>query len=228
MNRTANVMRMHAKDIFSWFYLPWIIIGGNFLINLIISLLVQAENNNTNGGMASLFVYFLIIGMITLHQTFPFSLSLSIRRTDYFWGTAVVAGVVGLVCSLIVVVMSAIEGQFGGWMGSFYFFRIYFISDHGWLNELWFYLSLILHLFFTGFLLACLHRRLGAAKLTIILGVLFIAFTAFSLLASYYGWWRTLLDAVIRMGPIQLVSLLSVLTLAYIGISLTVLRRTTV
>lgn len=229
MNRTLNVMRMHNKDLFSWLYLPWIIVGGNFLINLLTtSAIHDGDSTVSTGGMVSIFIYFLIIGMIMLHQTFPFALGLSVRRSDYFWGTVAVAGVSGFVSALIIVIMSAIEGQIGGWFGSFYFFRLSFISDHGILSELWFYLSLMLHMFFSGFLVGCLFRRLGGIKLTIILGVLFIIFTVFTLLATYNGWWTSIVEAVVRMGSIHIISWVALATLIYLGISYMALRRATV
>ncbi|MDF2937623.1 MAG: hypothetical protein K0Q90_2996 [Paenibacillaceae bacterium] len=228
MNRTVQIMRMHMRDFFTWLYLPWIIVGGNFLINLIITLLISAKGNSSNGGLLSLFIYFMIIGMITLGQTFPLSLGLSVRRTDYFWGTSAVIGVVGVASALFITILSAIEGHFGGWMGAFYFFNIEFISEHGWLSEFWFYLALFLHLFFLGFVIACINRRVGAYKLFLILAALFVIFTVLSLLATYYGWWVTLFEGIVRMGPIQIMSWFSLLTLVYLGISYKALRRATV
>lgn len=228
MNRTLNVIRMQSKDLFSWLYLPWIIVGGNFLINLLTTSAVHNEDTTVStGGMASIFIYFMIIGLIMLHQTFPFALGLSVRRSDYFWGTAAVAGAAGLVSALIIVIMSAIEGQIGGWFGSFYFFRLYFISDYGILSELWFYFSLIMHLFFSGFLISCLYRKMGGTKATVILGMLFIVFTVFSLMATYNGWWADILKAVADLGAIRIISLFSLVTVVYIGFSFTLLRKTT-
>ncbi|RAV06495.1 hypothetical protein [Paenibacillus sp. YN15] len=229
MNRTLSVMRMQAKDLFSWLYLPWIIVGGNFLINLVTTSAIHDEDTTVStGGMASIFIYFMIIGLIILHQTFPFALGLSVRRTDYFRGTIAIAGIAAAISALIIVIMSAIEGQLGGWLGSFYFFRLYFISDHGFLSELWFYFSLILHLFFSGFLVSCLFRRLGGIKLTVILGALFILFTVFSLMASYYGWWLEIGKALASLGAIKIISLAFLVTLAYAGFSYALLRKTTV
>lgn len=228
MNRTLNVMRMQSKDLFSWLYLPWIIAGGNFLINLITTGAIHNEDTTVStGGMISIFIYFLIIGLIILHQTFPFALGLSVRRTDYYWGTAAVAGAASLVSAFIIVLMSSVEGQLGGWFQSFYFFRLNFISDHGLASELWFYFALILHLFFTGFLISCLYRKMGGTKSTVILGLLFIVFTVFTLLATFNNWWTDILKVVVDLGPIRIISLFSLLTVAYMGISFTLLRKTT-
>jgi hypothetical protein len=228
MNRTLNVMRMQSKDLFSWLYLPWIIVGGNFLINLLTTGAIHdGDSTVSTGGMASIFIYFMIIGLIILNQTFPFALGLSVRRTDYFWGTVAVAGVAGLVSALIIVIMSAIEGQIGGWFQSFYFFRLYFISDHGFIGELWFYFSLIMHLFFSGFLISCLYRKMGGTKATVILGLLFIVFTVFSLMSTYNGWWADILKAIVDLGAIRIISLLSLVTVVYIGLSFSILRKTT-
>ncbi len=228
MNRTLNVMRMQSKDLFSWLYLPWIIVGGNFLINLLTTSAIHGEKTTVvTGGMASIFIYFMIIGLIILHQTFPFALGLSVRRTDYFWGTAAVAGAASLVSAVIIVLMSAIEGQIGGWFQSFYFFRLNFISDHGLASELWFYFALFLHLFFSGFLISCLYRKMGGTKATVVLGLLFIVFTVFTLMATYNGWWADILKAIVDLGAIRIISLFSLLTVVYIGLSFSLIRKTT-
>ena len=40
MNRVANIIAMHSKDKMSWFFLPWIVVGCSFSINVIIAILV--------------------------------------------------------------------------------------------------------------------------------------------------------------------------------------------
>lgn len=228
MNRITGIMRMHSKNPLNWIYMPWIILLGNFLINLIVATSVNSEESYVGGGISSIFIYFMIMGMITIHMTFPFALGLSIRRKDYFTGTVLYAGAIALSNSVVMVILSEIERMTDGWGSRIHFFEIPYVSDDGILGQLWFFLALFLHLFFISFLGAAFQRRLGTVQLMIALGVIFIAGTALSLLATYYGWWGDLFDLLSGRSAVEIISWCSLLTIVYILGSFGFLRKATV
>jgi hypothetical protein len=219
---------MHRKDLFTWVYLPWIILLGNFIINLAVTAIISSgEVNMSTGGMFSIYIYFLITGMLTLYQTFPFALGLNIRRKDYFWGTAATIGIISIATSVCFVLLSAIEEATNRWGNLIAFFHVPYIIDNGMIGELWFYAALLAHLYYAGFVISCIHRRFGALNLTIVLAVLFLAATVFSVLASYYGWWGDILELIQGRSAVEIISWCSLLTLVYMGISYQLLRRAT-
>lgn len=228
MNRITGIMKLHTKNPLNWIYLPWCILLGNFLINFIVARMVNTGESYTGGGISSIFIYFMIMGMITLHMTFPFALGLSVRRKDYFLGTVIYTGVIALANSVVLVIFSELERITDGWGSLIHFFGIPYIIDGGVLGQFWFYLALFLHLFFIGFLGASFQRRLGTVQLLIALGILFIAGTALSLLATYYGWWGDLFNLLSDRSAVEIISWCSLLTIVYILASYRFLRRATV
>lgn len=230
MNRTTSVFRLLLKDRLSWFVIPWTIVFSSFFINLLIFFLIKSSEEavSITGGLSSIYIYMGVMGILIVPQTFPFALGLGIRRTDYFWGTTAAIGFVSAASAIVVVLLSAVERALSGWGGLVNFFSMPFIVDEMILSQLWFYAALMLHLFFTGFAVAAIFRRYGGVILMLVLGGLFVAFSVFILLATYYGWWSSILEALSGLTVMKLINWASVGTLFYMALSYLLLRKSTV
>lgn len=229
MNRTASVFRLHLKDKSTWLYVPWTILLTSFLVNLLIFYLIDTEGDvSITGGLTSIFIYMMVFGILVIPQTFLYSLGMGIRRTDFFWGTTAFIGSISLANSIVLVVLSALERSSIGWGDVVTFYSIPVVKDYVMPLQIWFFCAVLLHMFFLGFLISAVHRRFGAMTLTLILGVLFVAITSLSVLATYYGWWGKILNVLSRFAIIDFVNMASVLTLVYMGLSYLLLRRSTV
>ena len=91
MNRIVNVVALQTKDKFSWFLLPWIIVGSSFVINIIIAILIGGKSPIYTGGMSSIYIYMLVVGGLCVAGPFPLALGFSARRRDYYLGTTALA-----------------------------------------------------------------------------------------------------------------------------------------
>lgn len=84
MNRVNNVIKLHMRNKMSWLLIPWIILGANFVISLIFGLSLNDGETMNTGGLASIFIYMLVTGAVTLKDTFPLLWGLAfVERTIF-------------------------------------------------------------------------------------------------------------------------------------------------
>src|SRR5579864_123028 len=105
MNRMANVIIMHSRDKFSWFLLPWIVVGSSFVINLFIAALVGGNTAIYTGGLSSIYIFTLVAGAISVAGTFPFALGFGVRRRDYVLGALTLAVLVSAAWAILLVLL---------------------------------------------------------------------------------------------------------------------------
>ncbi|PYI54529.1 hypothetical protein [Paenibacillus flagellatus] len=228
MNRTASVFRMNARDKLSWFYIPWLILGISFAINLVIGYLLSEENGMYTGGIASIYVYMFVMGLIVLAQTFPFALGLGVRRTDYFWGTTATGGAVSALFAVILIALGAMERHLtGGWGVNLHFFHLPYLNDGPIVAQLWVSFALLMHVFFSGFVIASLYRRFGKTGLYVLFAVLLLGGSVGSYLLTYYGKWIAVFGSLFDRSASELAVWLFAIAAAYALASYRLLRRAT-
>ena len=88
MNRISSVLTLHSRDKWSWIYIPALILFSSFAVNLIVSYSSRVKKNFIQVESTSIFIYLFVAGIIVVAKTFPFAIGMSIRRIDYFIGTA--------------------------------------------------------------------------------------------------------------------------------------------
>ncbi|TXK82662.1 hypothetical protein [Paenibacillus sp. N3.4] len=193
--RLTSVMKLHLRDKTSWFLTPWLIIAATFIINFIITLSLHTDETMHTGSIAAIFVYTFVAGVITIKETFSFALGLSIRRIDYFLGTAVTAIFVSCSSAIAITVLSLIEGATNGWGVRLNFFKIESFSDISIVGLIGIYLILLLHMYFLGFAISSLHRRYGRNAMYAFFATLFLlgsigtyVFTRFGLWGGIFTW----------------------------------------
>lgn len=223
--RMKAVTSTILKDKWSWFLLPWIISGSSFVINLITSLFV--EDTITTGGIASLYIYMFVAGIISVSNTLPFLLGFSVRRSDYFWGTGRAIGLVGVVCAAGLTLLSVVESDWiEGWGTGLYFFHLPYYSEGSIPVQFLIYFLLIVFLFYLGFLIACIGRRFGKNGLFAFFLVGIALGTVMSYIMTYQGWWIDLGNWLMDRTMLELAGGTAPLTLLCMALSYAMLRRT--
>ncbi|MCM3750076.1 hypothetical protein M3223_22330 [Paenibacillus pasadenensis] len=208
MNRgLKSVIMMYRRDLFSWIYLPWMIMLSSFVVNLIIATSMQEEF--TTGGLLSIFIYIYIVGLVTVNQTFSFALSLCISRRDYFAGSSLAIVVIALFHALLMTIVASIEKAVGSW-GGMNFFVLPDTSDGpAWQTFFVFFIALLL-MFFIGFASSSLSRRFGKKGNFILYGGAFVLGGGLTTIASLRGWWTPMYEWFIDLQP-TLAGIMSVL-----------------
>jgi hypothetical protein len=223
-----GVLKMYSRDKWGWFLIPNIILFSVFLLNYIISLLFSSDQKMYTGGVSYIFFYMLVMGIIVVTQTFPYAIGMSIRRTDYFLGTVVMAVAVNIMFGMMLVLFSVIENATNGWGGRFHFFHFPYLNDGSILEQLIMYVIFLINLFFTGLLISSTSRRFGAKGLVIAIISVLLILSVVALLVTYNGVWVDIFQWFARYTAVQIAYWLVLPTLVYLLLSFVLLRKATV
>ncbi|MFX3636515.1 MAG: hypothetical protein ACE3L7_21385 [Candidatus Pristimantibacillus sp.] len=227
MNRIANVIKMHDRDRLSWFLMPFIVLGSSFLVNYLVSFF--SETAIYTGGILSIFVYMLVVGILVLPQTFNFAISFSIRRIDYFFGTSLYGIAASIIFAVGTLLLSIIEYNLtGGWGTSLHFFHLPYLNDGNLLQQFLIYLILMLSLFFSGLIVGSIYRRFKGIGMLILTIVSIVIFTLVSFLITYKLWWDNIINWLVDHTAFELSLWMAPFILIFALISFLLLRKSTV
>ncbi len=226
MNRIQAVLKMHFRDKWSWFHLPWLILFSSFAVNLIISFFVK--DPVYTGGLSSIYVYMFVAGILSLAQTFPFALSFSLRRTDFFLGTAVMILAAGAVMAFLLLLLSIIENSLGGWGTDLHFFHLPYLNDGTVIEQFLIYFIVMLYVYSFGFVICSVFRRFGGKGMFVLFISLIVIFTVLGFVANQNQWWGPIFRWISGQTAFEL-SLWMVPAVAVYGLlSYLMLRKATV
>jgi len=226
MNRITAVARTHLTDKFNWLALPWIVMSISFFINLVLGLFFVEEAMYT-GGISSIHIYMLVIGIISVTQTFSFAIGFSVKRADYFLGTAATIGAISLANAILLWLMGLIERSTDGWGVDLHFFHLPYMSDGTAIQQIWFQFSIMLCCFFIGFITPCIYRRFGRTGLFAFFIALIAVITVGSFLIGYYQKWAAFFEVLSGLSATALAGWAFAAALLLALFSYLLLRRST-
>lgn len=226
MNRVASVVKMHSRDKWSWFFTPWLVMLSSFIVNLFISLLVDEPIRT--GGIASIFIYMFVAGIVTLAQTFPFALGLSVSRKDYYLGTAAMIIITSIGSAAVLLLLALIENWTGAWGSGLYFFNVPYLSDGPLINQFTIPLVILLFMHFWGMMIAATHKRIGKNGMFIISAILLFIFTILGFLARQLNWYSTIFDWMGKQTAVDYSLWMLPFIVIFAGVTYLLLRRSTV
>lgn len=228
MSNIQSVLKIHTRDKWLWIFIPALILFSSFLINLIVRYAISSVEKFYTGGITSIFIYIFVAGILTVTQTFPFALGMSIRRKDFFIGTSIMGFSASIVIGVLIFLFSFIEKQSAGWGTSLHFFYFPYVTDGNPLQQLTIYILLFTCLFFCGFTIASFARRFGGKGMWILAIVSFLLGSIAALLITYYQVWVDIFRWVATHTAIQLALWLIPFVLFYLIASFLLLRKATV
>lgn len=228
MNPILSVAKIHLRSKANWLYIPFAILIFSFLVNLLIGSAVNSKEELKTGGIASIYIYLLIMGMVTIRDTFAFSVSFGVKRTDYFWGTLLHVVFVSGLSALLLNLLAILEQMTDHWSINLHFFHLPYLNDGAPWQQWLIAFSLFLHVFYTGFVVASIFRRLGKLGGTILFFIILIVPSLFSIFASVYGWWGPIFEWFMQHSAFNLALWLMAITLLYLMISYLLLRRSVI
>ncbi|AJS60556.1 hypothetical protein [Paenibacillus sp. IHBB 10380] len=226
MNRVANVMKMHSRDKWSWFIIPWVVMLSVFIINLVISVFI--DDPMYTGAIASVYVYMFIAGIVTLAQTFPFALGMSVSRTDYFLGTSAMIILTSVGFAVLMFLLGLTEGWTGAWGSDLHFFHLPYLSDGPVINQFLVPLVILLFMRYLGIVIAATHKRTGRSGLFIASGILLLVFTVLGFLATYLNWYPAIFDWMVEQSAVDYTLWMLPLIVIFAVVSYLLLRRATI
>jgi hypothetical protein len=244
MRTWRDVARYHL--VLPWLAtgLPWAALALSFVVNLVIfSLvptsfhevltgqgLVQVANpaHNYTGGVATISVFLLVIGINSIGRSLPFGLALGVSRRSFYTGTALYGVAMAFVDGALLTALQAIERATGGWGVSMHFFQVPYILDGPWyLTWLTSFAGLAL-LFVWGMWFGIVYRRWNlygsvafiAAQVTVLLVA--------ALMVTWADAWSGIGHFFTGLTPAGLTGVLAVLAVLLLTGGQATIRRATV
>lgn len=228
MNLTISVIKIHVKNKYQWFFLPWAILLSSFVINIIVSLLLGGNVTIYTGGLGSIYIFMLILGCVTLRDSFPFALGFSVRRMDYFLGTMVMMIAVGAISAILLTLLSLAETLTGNWGISLHFFHLPYLADGSFIAQFWIYFVVLIHLYMLGFVITSVYQRFGRTGLFTFFVVAVLLASIATLLSAHYNWWPAIFLWFAQYSAFELASWMVLPAIVYVLASYLLLRRATI
>lgn len=224
MNRLSRVMKIHSRDLVSLFFIPFMVLGSSFIVNLVTALISGTEIYT--GGILSILIYIFVMGITILAQTFPFAISFSIRRVDYVLGTIISGMIASGITALVLTILALIESKLaGGWWVDLHFFSLPYINDGNVAQQFFMFFSLCLFLFLWGFVIGSIYRRFRGIGMLILLISSVAFFTIMTFFITRNQWWIPIFDWFSQYTSFQLALWMLPVSLLFALLSFLLLRR---
>ncbi len=114
------------------YILPWAVLAFDFAVNVALASSIAGGAQVQTGAVAAIYLFFLVVGALSIFQSMPFALGLSVSRRSYYAGTALLAVALAAFYGLALALLQVIEGATGGWGVRLHFFRVPYIIAGPW------------------------------------------------------------------------------------------------
>jgi hypothetical protein len=244
MRTWRDIARYHL--ILPWLALglPWAALALSFIVNLVIFSsvptsyhavatshgLVQVANplHNYTGGVATVYVFLLVIGINSIGRSLPFGLALGVSRRSFYTGTALYGVAVAFIDGLLLTALQAIERATGGWGISMHFFQVPYILNGPWyLTWLTSFVALAL-LFVWGMWFGIVYRRWNLYGSVAFIGVQVSVAVAVLLIIALADAWSGVGQFFTGLTASGLTGLLAALALVLLAGGHATIRRASV
>jgi hypothetical protein len=239
LRRILAVTKLHFVNRFQIVYLPLIVLGAIFLINLAIWWIIvestgginSADRSTTHlgysGAVSYIYVYGIVIAVQAISRTFPFSLGFGVTRRDFYLGSALAFVVLSFGFAIVLTIMSVIEIATNGWGVGGRMFAPLFFTNSFWLLRFVMYFCAFLFLLFIGTAGATFFVRWRATGLTVFFGIIAVLLLAAVAYFTLGHQWPTVGSWFTQSGPVG-VTLWLLLPAAICGVAgFLVIRRAT-
>jgi hypothetical protein len=199
--RILAVTKLHFVNRFGIIWMPLIVLGAIFLLNLAIWWIIVAAEGGTNsasfahthlgysGAVSYIYVYGIIIAVQAISRTFPFSLGFGVTRRDFYLGSALAFVILSVGFAVVLTIMSVIEIATGGWGVGGRMFAPQYFTNSSWILRFVMYFVLFLFLLFIGCAGAAFFVRWRATGLTVFFGIIaLIALAAIAYFTLGHHW----------------------------------------
>lgn len=109
--RIKPVCKMFFIEMRFSFFVFWSILAAVFVIGNAPLIISDQETVHNIGGIISIYVFFIVIGLTMLKNSFPFSLGMSATRKEYFVGAVLTWITMAFVSSLLQLLFYFVENK---------------------------------------------------------------------------------------------------------------------
>jgi hypothetical protein len=229
MSTWINVARLSLADRLNYVLLPWCILALTFTVDLVILQSMGASGHQVpSGAIASIFLFFLALGVLNVLRSLPFGLALGVSRRSYYTGTALLAAGLGAAYGLALTVLQGIERATDGWGMTLHFFRVANVLDGPWyLTWLTTFVALTL-MFVYGTWFGVVYWRWNLAGLVAFIATQVLVLLAGTLVVTSANGWPAVGQFFASLTAPGLTGLLAALAVILFAGGLATMRRATV
>jgi hypothetical protein len=155
--RIWRIVRLHLITPSVFVGIPWIIIGGAWLISITIALIIQGAGGADAGdGMRYSWAvispqwYLVVVGVQAIGLTFQFALGFGTTRRDFWLGTSLLFGLVAFFNATAFAILVQLEKATDGWWVGAHMFDALWYGIDGPLVDFFSTFALQLFVFFIG------------------------------------------------------------------------------
>ncbi len=194
--RVLTIVRLLFANPSTAIWTPLIILGFILLMNVAIFAIILAnipedgETANVNGGAFFLYVYMLVVAVMTINQAFPLSLGYGSTRRDFLLGFGVFAVLLSIGYSLLLATATAIEEATNGWGVGLGFFSTGVLWQTDWWQALAFSVLAFLLFFSIGAATAAVYVRWKATGMYVFWGAITVIVLGGGALVTWLGAWE--------------------------------------
>jgi hypothetical protein len=237
--RVFAVIKLHFVNRFQILYLPLIVLGAIFLVNLAIWWIIVEStggNNSSNrsathlgysGAVSYIYVYGIVIAVQAISRTFPFSLGFGVTRRDFYVGSALAFVLLSFGFAVVLTIMSVLEIATNGWGLGGRMFAPLFFTNSFWLLRFVMYFCAFLFLLFIGTAGAAFYVRWKATGLTVFFAIIAIVILAAIAYFTLGHHWDVVGKWIDSSGPVGITVWLLLPAAVFAIAGFFVLRRAT-
>lgn len=175
--RITRVVKLHFANPWPILITPWMIMGFIFVANLAIWWMITTiaspddaadavDGFQYSGASGFVFVYMLVVAIMSMNQTFAFALGFGATRRDYYLGTALTFVILSAIFTAGFVVLGAIERATGGWGLGGRMFTPAYLGDQ-WYVQAFCVFAALLFFFFVGSISGAIYVRYKSFGVTL-------------------------------------------------------------
>ncbi|HEX4216141.1 MAG TPA: ABC transporter permease [Candidatus Dormibacteraeota bacterium] len=190
MRNWITVARWHLVQPLLWLAVPWAVVALNLAVNVLDRAISRpGPSGGQTGSVATIFIIFLLFGVLSMVRSLPFALAMGISRRSYYGGTLLLAVSVALVDGLLLAILQAVERATGGWGVYLRFFRVEYLLQGPWYLT-WLTSFVVLTLIFVyGMWFGLVHRRWNVTGLLgFVIGQVVLAAIVVQFVDLHTGW----------------------------------------
>jgi hypothetical protein len=230
MKTPLAVARYHLVQRFNFLILPWMVLSFVFAVDVIVLELTPISHSAHRwvGGLASIFVLMVVLGLQAVAQALPFGLALGASRRSFYLGTSLLAVALSAVYGLALAILQVIERATGGWGIDMGFFRVPYLLNGAWyVTWLTTFVGLAL-LFAYGMWYGLVFRRWGTVGVVAFAAAQIVVLLAGALLTTWTRAWHDLGHFFTTISASGLTGLLAALAIVLLAGGFATMRRVTV
>lgn len=202
MNNITDVVKLQLVNRQAYVVVPLIVLGGAFLMALLIFALIPATGPKYAYGATFAPLWsFAVVGGQALTATFPFSQALSVTRRDFHVGALATAVLTSSMLAAVYVVIAFIERLTDNWGLNGYFTLPGFDASVPGVAFIG-YFALAMLFFVTGYFSAAVQRRWGTPRLIASYVALAVVLTAASALITRAEAWQAVGAWMVSQGAL--------------------------